>query len=163
MAETKKKKIGLDEEFVLRLLVGANKPEKARDNEKMDQIAKYMLDMEYAKYARLLVDSTIIASAEGYIVLSVPSSALANEINDLDKNSEFLEFTNILLDKAKKVFALTEEKTSYVIQLFKDRSRTRSLPEPIHFENHVEEKLSEEEEQFNKLKSVFKDVIVKED
>lgn len=161
--EVKKKRNGLDEEFVLRLLVGANKPEKARDNDKMNNISKYMLDMEYAKYARLLVDSTIVASAEGYIILSVPSSALANEINDLDKNSEFLEFTNILLDKAKKVFALTEEKTALIIQLFKDRSRTRSLPEPISFENHIEEKISEEEEQFNKLKSVFENIIVEED
>lgn len=44
----------LDDDFILGLLAGANKPEKAQDIKDFYRIAEYMLDLTWAKSANLL-------------------------------------------------------------------------------------------------------------
>lgn len=149
----------ITQEFVVQLLVGANKPEKEVDNDAFSHLNEYFLDMDYAKYANILKNSTIIASANEYIIISVSSSIRANEINELDKNSEFTKFTKILLHKPKKIFALTMQESSECIDLFKAKLKANSLPEPIKI--IVEEDEEENKESF--LKQYFDNIEIKED
>lgn len=153
----------LSNEYILQLLVGANKPEKLEDNEKMRSLDAYALELNYAKYANLLKNCNIIASASQYIILCVESMAKANEINELDKNSEFLMFTQELLKKKKKVFALVPDQRDEVIDEFVRRQKENNLPSPISFEFKDKEEIVKEDDPIMNIKSLFENVEIKED
>lgn len=158
----KKENKSLSMEFVLSLLAGANKPEKAEDIEKLRKINEYLYDIDYGKYAMLLKNKQITASAPNYIVFTVDSQAMANEINELDKKQEFLYFTKQILKKRKKVFAITKTFTTEVIEEFKKRSVEGTLPAPIDFD--VNEKVEEKKDKkIEKLKDYFGSIEIMED
>ncbi len=127
---------GLDDEFVLRLLVGANKPEKQKDIECFMDIERYTVELEWAKPANTLKNTEIMASAADYLVLVVDNQAEANDINDRNEHNEFDEFTNMLLHSYKKIFAVSSEQKDRVIAVFKERMKSNTLPEPLVFEKH---------------------------
>lgn len=151
----------LSQEYILQLLVGANKPEKIEDVKKMQEVDQYAFDLTHAKYANLLKNCNIIASADQYIILCVETVAKANEINDLDKNSEFLNFTLELFKKKKKVFALVPQQRDEAIDEFVRCQKEGRLPEPISFVFKEEEKV--EDEKITVIKSLFQDIEIKED
>ncbi len=136
------KKMNLDDEFVLRLLVGAKKPIREQENEQMKYISSYCsnLDMQVAKAANMLKHASIIASATTYTLFEVASLPLAKEINELDEQNEFNGLVKELFQSQKKVFAITSTQSSRVIDEFKTRYKTNNLPEPISFEIKQEEK-----------------------
>ena len=140
----------LKDELVVRLLVGANKPEKMKDMEYMKKIPEYLLDMEWGKYANLLSDCTITASGAQYLIICVENQPIVNEINELDSNNQFLQFTAKIFEKNKKVFAITTEQQKRVIAQFEQAMAANALPEPITFEdleNDREETIKEKTEQ----------------
>lgn len=123
----------LDDEFVLQLLVGANKPEKLRDLENFKNIPNYTMELKWARAANLLKSCKIMASGDTYLILTVSSQAEANEINEKDSKDEFLDFTFELLQKGKKIFAVTNEQQIRVTNNFRERMSNHTLPEPIVF------------------------------
>lgn len=136
----------LDNEYVLGLLTGADKPEKIKDMEKFKRIDEYMMDFEWIKMAKLLKSSMIVASGANYIVISVDNQALANEINEIDSKNELCEFTYELLGVCKKVFAVSNEQRNKIIQLFKERMSNGTLPAPVQINPIRIEKKQEERE-----------------
>lgn len=140
----------LDNEFILGLLAGANKPEKSSDMNSFKRISELMMDFKLAKYASLLKKCTIVGSGKNYIVVSVDNQALANEINELDIKNEFHDFIFELMKKNKKIFAISKEQQNIVIQEFKERMLAGTLPDPIQIEtiekNKPEEKDKTQEE-----------------
>lgn len=161
--EDKKENDFLSMDFVLSLLVGANKPEKMRDIELLREVNKYMFDMTHGKYASLLKNKTIIASAAEYIVLSVDSEAVANEINELDKNEEFLLFTQEVLQKRKKVFAITSVYAGEAVEAFKVRSANQTLPTAAEIRIKEEEVKEQKDEKLEKISSYLGEVDIRED
>lgn len=149
-------------EYVLSLLVSANKPEKLNDIELMRKANNYLFDMKHGKYANLLKNKQLFASGEGFIVLNVDSDILAKEINDLDENEEFLQFTKELLNKKKKVFAISTSFADEVVKEFKERNTNNTLPQPIKFE-FKEEVAEEKDDKLEKLNTYFGDIEIKED
>lgn len=156
-------KIELSNEYIIQLLVGANKPEKIADNEKMVELENYTLELDYAKYANLLKNANIIASAPQYLILCVESIAKANEINELNENDEFLQFTQKLLNKKKKVFALVPDQRDEAIEAFVKRQKSGTLPKPIVFEFTEVKTVETEDEQIKMVKSLFTNVKIEED
>lgn len=145
-----KKVKALDNEFILGLLAGANKPEKSSDIASFKKISELMMDFKLAKYASLLKKCSIVGSGKNYIVVSVDNQALANEINELDIKNEFHDFIFELMQKNKKIFAISKEQQNIVIQEFKERMLAGTLPDPIQIEtienNKIEEKDKTQEE-----------------
>lgn len=129
----------LDDEFVLQLLVGANKPEKLQDLENFKKLPDYTMELKWAKAANLLKTCKIMASGSTYLILTVGSQAEANEINEKDSRNEFLEFTLELLNKGKKIFAVTNEQQLRVTNNFRERMNENSLPEPKEFTIEMKE------------------------
>lgn len=129
--EVNKKIKPLDDEFILGLLAGANKPEKAQDIKEFYRLAEFMLDLKWAKSANLLKNSVIVGSGKNYIVISVDNQAEANEINEADSKNEFNAFIQELLHKNKKIFAIAKEHQTRIIHEFKERMLNGTLPEPI--------------------------------
>ena len=136
----------LKDDFVLRLLSGANKPEKQKDLYQMTKLSDYLFDLDWAKYANLLNGCTITASGSQYMVLCCDNQAAANEINELDSSNQFIRFTTKLLEKNKKVFAITKEQEQRVIKQFREAMQTHTLPEPMTFEELTEIQMEEVKE-----------------
>lgn len=159
----KKEFKSLEDEYILRLLVSANKNEKEEDRMQMQNIGQYRLEIEYAKYANLLDSSAIIASGDKFIIVSTNSQAQANEINDLDKQKEFLPFINQLLKKKKKVFAISNIQYERVVEDFRNKHRINALPAPVVIE--IEEEIVEKkDEKIETLNILFgQNIDIKED
>lgn len=145
----------LKDEFILQLLVGANKQEKKKVNDAFAHLDDYLYELSWAKHANLIKGSQNVASGEQYVVLAVENQARANEINENDKNNEFISFTRELFHQDKKIFAVTCEQSKRIIQLFKERMASNSLPEAIQFENVGKECVTEEKRELTPEESII--------
>lgn len=119
---------GLDREYVLSLLVGANKQFKNEDSLHYKNLSNYYLNPLWARYANLLRESNLFASSNNYVILSVSNQANANEINEQDEQGGFADFMEVLLDKKKKVFAITNEEVKIISNEFVNRKSSGNLP-----------------------------------
>lgn len=148
----KDSKIILNDEYILQLLVGANKTERKIDTAKMDERNMYLADLEYAKYANSLRNIAIVASGDKYIVVAVRSELEAKEINEMQLTQGFEDFMEQVLGKAKKIFAIDYIQQTRVLEEFKERMIQGTLPEPVDViisrsnSSDKEKKLSEEEQ-----------------
>lgn len=148
----KDSKIILNDEYILQLLVGANKTERKIDTAKMDERNMYLADLEYAKYANSLRNIAIVASGDKYIVVAVRSELEAKEINEMQLTQGFEYFMEQVLGKAKKIFAIDHIQQTRVLEEFKERMIQGTLPEPVDViisrsnSSDKEKKLSEEEQ-----------------
>lgn len=150
--KNKDSKIILNDEYILQLLVGANKTERKIDTAKMDERNMYLADLEYAKYANSLCNIAIVASGDKYIVVAVRSELEAKEINEMQLTQGFEDFMEQVLGKAKKIFAIDHIQQTRVLEEFKERMIQGTLPEPVDViisrsnSSDKEKKLSEEEQ-----------------
>ena len=133
--KTKKTKaqepVTYEDEYIIALLAGANKQHKQSDLEHFNDIASYLNELDWVKYANALKHAVIVGSGINYLVLSVESSLEAREINDLETNDNMEDFIKVLLGVQKKVFAIDERQRQQVIQKFKELMQQGTLPEPV--------------------------------
>lgn len=163
-SENKNNKIILNDEFVIQLLVGATKMERSIDTNKFNNIGQFISSLEFGKYAATLRNSTIMASGSNYIVVCVSSEIFAKQINEFELNYGYEDFMEVLLGKAKKVFALDKTQQSRVLDEFKERMISGNLPEP--FQVHLKRKDTESENNMSiedHMKSLFPNIEIKED
>lgn len=163
-SENKNNKIILNDEFVIQLLVGATKMERSIDTNKFNNIGQFISSLEFGKYAATLRNSTIMASGSNYIVICVSSEIFAKQINEFELNYGYEDFMEVLLGKAKKVFALDKTQQSRVLDEFKERMISGNLPEP--FQVHLKRKDAESENNMSiedHMKSLFPNIEIKED
>ena len=163
-SENKNNKIILNDEFVIQLLVGATKMERSIDTHKFNNIGQFISSLEFGKYAATLRNSTIMASGSNYIVVCVSSEIFAKQINEFELNYGYEDFMEVLLGKAKKVFALDKTQQSRVLDEFKERMISGNLPEP--FQVHLKRKDAESENNMSiedHMKSLFPNIEIKED
>ena len=163
-SENKNNKIILNDEFVIQLLVGATKMERSIDTNKFNNIGQFISSLEFGKYAATLRNSTIMASGSNYIVVCVSSEIFAKQINEFELNYGYEDFMEVLLGKAKKVFALDKPQQSRVLDEFKERMISGNLPEP--FQVHLKRKDAESENNMSiedHMKSLFPNIEIKED
>ena len=163
-SENKNNKIILNDEFVIQLLVGATKMERSIDTNKFNNIGQFISSLEFGKYAATLRNSTIMASGSNYIVVCVSSEIFAKQINEFELNYGYEDFMEVLLGKAKKVFALDKTQQSRVLDEFKERMISGNLPEP--FQVHLKRKDAQSENNMSiedHMKSLFPNIEIKED
>lgn len=163
-SENTNNKIILNDEFVIQLLVGATKMERSIDTNKFNNIGQFISSLEFGKYAATLRNSSIMASGSNYIVVCVSSEIFAKQINEFELNYGYEDFTEVLLGKAKKVFALDKTQQSRVKDEFKERMISGNLPEPCQVrlkrkDKEFENNMSIEDH----MKSLFPNIEIKED
>lgn len=123
-------KIILNNEYILQLLVGSDKKLRMEDSRRFAQLRDYMIDLDSAKYANSLLDTTITASAETYLIVCAPSDLDAKMINEMQTTDGYESFMKKILGKEKKVFAIDKNTQDKVIKEFKDRMNAGTLPSP---------------------------------
>lgn len=163
-SENTNNKIILNDEFVIQLLVGATKMERSIDTNKFNNIGQFISSLEFGKYAATLRNSSIMASGSNYIVVCVSSEIFAKQINEFELNYGYEDFTEMLLGKAKKVFALDKTQQSRVLDEFKERMISGNLPEP--YQVRLKRKDAESENNMSiedHMKSLFPNIEIKED
>lgn len=163
-SENTNNKIILNDEFVIQLLVGATKMERSIDTNKFNNIGQFISSLEFGKYAATLRNSSIMASGSNYIVVCVSSEIFAKQINEFELNYGYEDFTEVLLGKAKKVFALDKTQQSRVKDEFKERMISGNLPEPCQVRLKRKDKESENNMSIeDHMKSLFPYIEIKED
>lgn len=163
-SENTNNKIILNDEFVIQLLVGATKMERSIDTNKFNNIGQFISSLEFGKYAATLRNSSIMASGSNYIVVCVSSEIFAKQINEFELNYGYEDFMEVLLGKAKKVFALDKTQQSRVLDEFKERMISGNLPEPYLV--RLKRKDAESENNMSiedHMKSLFPNIEIKED
>ena len=163
-SENTNNKIILNDEFVIQLLVGATKMERSIDTNKFNNIGQFISSLEFGKYAATLRNSSIMASGSNYIVVCVSSEIFAKQINEFELNYGYEDFMEVLLGKAKKVFALDKTQQSRVLDEFKERMISDNLPEP--YQVRLKRKDAESENNMSiedHMKSLFPNIEIKED
>ncbi len=156
-------KIILNDEFVLQLLVSANKQDRKEDTDKIRNVSFYLSDLNYAKYANTLRNVNIVASGINFIVVCTPSEMESKNINELEHQSGYEEFLGKLLGKEKKIFAIDKNHMNRILEEFKTRMRNNDLPEPItiNLTRKSESYITETTE--NLLKDVFPTLTIVDD
>lgn len=163
-SENTNNKIILNDEFVIQLLVGATKMERSIDTNKFNNIGQFISSLEFGKYAATLRNSSIMASGSNYIVVCVSSEIFAKQINEFELNYGYEDFMEVLLGKAKKVFALDKTQQSRVKDEFKERMISGNLPEPCQVRLKRKDKESENNMSIeDHMKSLFPNIEIKED
>ena len=163
-SENTDNKIILNDDFVVQLLVGANKMERNIDTTKFNNIGQFTSSLEFGKYAASLRNSIIMASGSNYIVVCASSEIFAKQINEFELNYGYEDFMEVLLGKAKKVFALDKTQQARVLDTFKEKMINGNLPEP--FQVHLRRKESVTENNMSvedHMKSLFPNIEIKED
>ena len=163
-SENTNNKIILNDDFVVQLLVGATKMERNIDTSKFNNLGQFISSLEFGKYAATLRNSTIMASGSNYIVVCVASEIFAKQINEFELKYGYEDFMEVLLGKAKKVFALDKVQQTRVLDSFKEKMISGNLPEPCQI--HLRNKHTEDENHMSvedHMKSLFPDIEIKED
>lgn len=163
-SDIKNSKIILDNEYILQLLVGANKKNKIEDTHKYEKRKEIISDVNMMRTITLLENSKIFASSDTYLLLSVPSSLEANEINIYEKEHGFENEIKKILGVPKKIFAMDQAQENGLKQLYLERRKENTLPDPIQLEIQSKQEKQENENSIeSELKSVFPDLVIKED
>lgn len=163
-SENTNNKIILNDGFVIQLLVGATKMERSIDTNKFNNIGQFISSLEFGKYAATLRNSSIMASGSNYIVVCVSNEIFAKQINEFELNYGYEDFMEVLLGKAKKVFALDKTQQSRVKDEFKERMISGNLPEPYQVRLKRKDKESENNMSIeDHMKSLFPNIEIKED
>ncbi len=148
-----------DDDFLLSLLVGANKEEKGIDLDHMKKSGIYANDLKFGKYYNSLNHSKVVASGKTYILFSTPDELGKENINSLQASQGYEGYFKELLEKPKKAFAITAAEEKHLISEFVKRRENHSLPSPAEIsidsesitEIPIEEQLSK---RFGNLKIV---------
>lgn len=163
-SENADNKIILNDDFVVQLLVGANKMERNIDTTKFNNIGQFTSSLEFGKYAASLRNSVIMASGSNYIVVSTSSEIFAKQINEFELNYGYEDFMEVLLGKAKKVFALDKTQQARVLDVFKEKMISGNLPEPFQVQLRRKESITENNMSIeDHMKSLFPNIEIKED
>ncbi len=163
-SEINENEFTLDIEFILSLLAGANKDYRKSDDEKYENLILYVSDPIFGKYASNIRRAKLMASGENYIVLNVESEIEAKKINELQLVDGFESFTNTLLDRPKKIFAIDALQKNIALDEFRKRLKNGTLPEPASIEiEYKENEIEEENNEEVELKGLFPNLEVIDD
>lgn len=158
-------KIILSDEYVLQLLVGAQKTQRQIDSLKLKDNDMYLSDLDAAKYASTLRNVNLVASGNTYMIVSVKSEIQAKEINAMQLEEGYENYTEQLLGTPKVVFAVDSAQHNRVIDEFRQRMLTHTLPEAaeVIIQPKLEKSEVREETIEEKMKNYFPDITIIDD
>lgn len=157
------RKIIYEDEYILRLLVSANKEERAKDSQKYEKINDFISDLNYMRPANLLKKTKILASGLNYILINVGSELESKEINEYENDNSFDGFIEEILGSRKKVFCIDQVQAKRVINQFKERMQAGNLPDKIEIELEAKKCNSDELDKKSPIEKIFKNIEIRED
>ncbi|MFV0478950.1 MAG: DNA polymerase III subunit gamma/tau [Anaerorhabdus sp.] len=156
---TKKKetKEELSIEFVLGLLVQANKETKENDRQQWKLLDSKVNDLEHARWARLLVDASVEASGDDFVLLVCDTEITASQINESENNKALYTFVKEQLALDKMIYAVSQDSFMRVTSEFRERYQNQTLPEKIFVERYPEAEQEVKKTKVEQLEDLFGD------
>ena len=150
------KVINTDMNFLLAILLDANKDLKISDQIIYNKLDLYAYDTEKRKFYQMLIGTELFASNKDAMIIS-GNRVQADNINTRSANEDLYRFINKEFGIDKMVYAIDPDKKRRLIEMYKNTPR-EMRNRPVYVEKYnIEEKreLTPEE----KLKDLFGDVV----
>ena len=150
------KVIDTDMNFLLAILLDANKDLKISDQIIYNKLDLYAYDTEKRKFYQMLIGTELFASNKDAMIIS-GNRVQADNINTRSANEDLYRFINKEFGIDKMVYAIDPDKKRRLIEMYKNTPR-EMRNRPVYVEKYnIEEKreLTPEE----KLKDLFGDVV----
>ena len=150
--------IDTDMDYLLSLLLNANRDLKISDQIIYNKLDLYAYEPEKRKFYQLLIGTELFASNKDAIIIS-GSRPQADSINTLSANKDLYRFVNKEFGIDKMIFAIDPDKKRTLIEMYKRvPAEQRKNPAPVLVEKYnIEEKREPTKEE--KLKELFGDVL----
>ena len=142
---------------ILAFMTAANKESRQQDTLRWKALQELSHELQWAKSARLLLPSEIVASGDDFILLAFMHPENVKAVNDPNNKVGLSQLTNQLLGVSKEVFAITRKAADEAIEIFKVRQVNGTLPKPatIVKEKPKETKKSKEPSLKEQVSSLF--------
>lgn len=133
---------------IINLLVQTNKELTQTFKWKIENISMFTGDAIKNAYVTLLNRTKIIASNEGFILLTCEDKAVVYEINKEAREQTFIDFIFEIFKFPLLAFAITKEEFDDTKRTWQELARSESLPQPREIEKVIpsENKKSEAEQ-----------------
>lgn len=130
----KLKTVTLSDDFVLQLMMIGDKALRLQDTKQWETIKELTHDLEHAQAANLVKGSVIQASGPQFVLLTFDNKLMINGVNDNDI-AKFAKFTEKVLGRPARLYALAQSEYDRILDLFKVMYRENRLPEktPLEF------------------------------
>lgn len=155
------------EEFLLSLLVTANKEYKEKDKGTWNLLENKSRIISSARQANMLKSTNIAASGEDFLIIATEFVAEANQINELSNNQDLYYFIKEQLNIDKMIYAISNEEFKKITSLFIEKREQQTLPEPAQIVKYkkavVKEKKKTSEEKLIDLFGEENISIIEED
>ncbi len=149
----------LSTDFILGLLVQASKEAKEIDRQCWDRLSSKVNEIEYARWARMLIETTIEASGDDFILAVCDLEALANQVNETENNRQLYHFIKEQIDLDKMIYAVSKKDFISVTSEFRERYKNQTLPDKIRIEKYPEEQKEKKKTKEDQLEEIFGDVL----
>lgn len=143
-------------EFLLSILLDANKDLKVADMIIYNRLDLYQYDPDKRKFHQLLLNTELFASNKDAIIIC-GTKQQADNINTKAMNEELYKFLNKEFGIDKMVYAIDQNKKKELIELYK-KTPAEERNKPVYIEKYkIEEDIAQTPE--DKLKSMFGDKV----
>ena len=143
-----------DIDFLLAILLNANKDLKIADQIIYNKLELYAYEPEKRKFYQLLIGTDLFASNKDAIIVS-GTKAQADNINTRSVNEALYRFINKEFGIDKMVYAIDPERKKELINMYRSAAK-ENLGRPVYVEKYnIEDKKEDTEE--DKLRKLFGD------
>lgn len=125
----------VDKEFLLQLLISANKDFKAEVSKQYDRIMDYANEFQWAKQSNVLRNIEIVAAGKNYMIVKTSNKIHAELIEDKKNEQSFQLFMKELFGDYKHVYALSGNEVNELINSFISRRTDGTLPISIELDD----------------------------
>ena len=144
-------------DFLLSILLDANKDLKVADQIIYNKLDLYAYDSEKRKFYQLLIGTDLFASNKDAIIVS-GNTMQVNNINTKAMNEQLYRFINDEFGIDKMIYAIDENRKRELINLYKQTPREKRN-QPVYVEKYKLTDDKKEQSPEEKLKSLFGDTL----
>ena len=141
----------LDKDFLLKILLDANKDLKISDQIIYNKLDLYKYETEKRKFYQMLIGTELFACNKDAIII-IASDIQKENINSKKENKELYEFINEEYGIDKMIYAISEDEKKELIEEYKKQPK-ENRNKPVYVEKYTIEK--KENNQENTISYLF--------
>ena len=145
----------LDQDFLLSLVLDANKDLKVSDQIIYNKLDLYQYEPEKRKFYQTLIGTSLFASNKDAIIIS-GNNKQVETINSRIMNEELYNFINDEFGIDKMIYAITQEETKKLIELYK-ASPIEKRNKPVFVKKYERKNIVQDSQ--SKIEDLFGDVV----
>lgn len=143
----------LDVDFILNLLVNAEKTIKVNDIEKINENkVKLLTETDYLKYINVITRLDVVASGSEFVLFKTNDNNIKTEVLMFKDDANFGDFVKNLLGVKKEVYIESEKQINMAIEQYVKLMKEGRLPIPAI---KKEVKVEQQKSSLEKMKEIF--------